>query len=203
MSIDCKDSPTTKAADGRRRCPWPGDDPLYIRYHDREWGVALHDDRRLFEFLLLEGFQAGLSWITVLRKRAAFRAAMDAFAPEKIACYGESEILALMKNANLIRNRRKLEAAVQNARAFLEVRERFGTFDAYIWRFVDGRPVVNHWCRSDQVPSRSAASQAMSRDLRARGFAFVGPTICYAYMQAVGMINDHLVDCFRHREIAS
>jgi len=201
--MDCKDSPVTKAPDGRRRCPWPGDDPLYIRYHDREWGVALHDDRRLFEFLLLEGFQAGLSWITVLRKRAAFRAAMDAFDPEKIARYDEPKILALMKNADLIRNRRKLQAAVQNARAFLALLEDFGTFDAYIWRFVDGRPVVNHWRRPEQVPARSALSRAMSRDLRQRGFAFVGPTICYAYMQAVGMVNDHLVDCFRHREIAS
>ncbi len=185
------------------RCPWPGNDPLYIRYHDREWAVPLHDDRGLFEFLVLETFQAGLSWITVLRKRPAFRAAMDAFDPEKIARYDESAIVRLMKNPGLIRNRRKLEAAVQNARALLAVRERFDTFDAYIWRFVGGRPVVNHWCRPEQVPAQTDASRDMSRDLKRRGFTFVGPTICYAYMQAVGMVNDHLVDCFRHREVIS
>ncbi len=185
------------------RCPWPGNDPLYIRYHDREWAVPLHDDRGLFEFLVLETFQAGLSWITVLRKRPAFRAAMDAFDPEKIARYDESAIVRFMKNPGLIRNRRKLEAAVQNARALLAVRERFDTFDAYIWRFVGGRPVVNHWCRPEQVPAQTDASRDMSRDLKRRGFTFVGPTICYAYMQAVGMVNDHLVDCFRHREVIS
>ncbi len=201
MSKHCKDSRPTKA--GSVRCPWPGNDPLYIRYHDREWGVPLHDDRKLFEFMVLETFQAGLSWLTVLRKRDAFRAAMDAFDPEKIARYDESKIRGLMRNAHLIRNRRKLEAAVKNARTFLALRARFGTFDAYIWRFVDGRPVVNHWRRPEQVPSQTAASRNMSRDLKLHGFTFVGPTICYAYMQAVGMVNDHIVDCFRHREIAS
>ncbi len=202
MSTDCKDCRETNRVPNRVRCPWPGDDPLYIHYHDCEWGVPQHDDRQLFAFLLLEGFQAGLSWLTVLRKRAALRAAMDGFDADRIARYGERKILRLMKNANLIRNRRKLDAAVQNARAFLEVRAAFGSFDDYIWRFVDGRPVTNTWRRMDQVPSQTETSRAMSRDLRDRGFAFVGPTICYAYMQAVGMVNDHLVGCFRHKEVA-
>ena len=202
MSTDCKACRETNRAPKRVRCPWPGEDLLYIQYHACEWGVPRHDDRELFAFLLLEGFQAGLSWLTVLRKRAALHAAMDGFDPEKIARYGERKILSLMKNADLIRNRRKLDGAVRNARAFLKVRAALGSFDDYIWRFVDGRPVTNAWRRMDQVPSQTETSRAMSRDLRDRGFAFVGPTICYAYMQAVGMVNDHLVECFRHKEIA-
>jgi DNA-3-methyladenine glycosylase I len=203
MSIDCKDQRATNPVAKRTRCPWPGKDPLYIQYHDREWGVPRHDDRKLFEFLLLEGFQAGLSWLTVLRKRTAFHAAMDGFDPHKIARYDERKILSLMKNPDLIRNRRKMDAAVRNARAFLAVCTTFGSFDAYIWRFVNGRAVTNTWRRMDQVPSQTETSRIMSRDLKAYGFTFVGPTICYAYMQAVGMVNDHLVDCFRHKEIQS
>lgn len=185
-----------------QRCPWPGNDPLYIRYHDTEWGSPLHDDRLLFEFIILEGVQAGLSWITVLKKRENYRRLFDGFDPREIARYDRSRIDALMADAGIIRNRMKIEAAVKNARAFLSVLERFDSFDAYIWRFVEGRPVTNHWRTMDQVPARTATSTAMSKDLKQNGFGFVGPTICYAFMQAVGMVNDHLVDCFRHRELS-
>lgn len=183
------------------RCPWPGDDPLYIRYHDEEWGVALHDDRRLFEALILDGAQAGLSWLTILKKRDRYRRAFDGFDAERIAAYGPDKIDALMADAGIVRNRRKIEAAVANARACLKVQEAFGTLDAYIWRFVGGRTVQNAWGKMAEVPTETAASRAMSRDLKQRGFAFVGPVICYALMQAAGMVNDHLVSCFRHAEL--
>jgi DNA-3-methyladenine glycosylase I len=180
------------------RCPWPGDDPLYIRYHDEEWGVPLHEDRRLCEALVLDGAQAGLSWLAILRKRDNYRRAFDGFDPERVARYGPQQIAALMADAGIVRNRRKIEAAVANARACLAVQAAFGSLDAYLWGFVDGRTVQNAWRTMDEVPSESDASRAMSRDLKKRGFAFVGPTICYALMQAVGMVNDHLVSCFRH-----
>lgn len=182
------------------RCPWPSDE-LYISYHDKEWGVPVHDDRLLFEFLILEGAQAGLSWHTVLKKRENYRAAFDNFQAEKIARYGDKKIAALLDNAGIIRNRLKIHAAIQNARAFLTVQEEFGSFDAYLWRFVDGKPIINHRRSMKQVPARTKISDAMSKDLLKRGFKFVGSTICYANMQAVGMVNDHLVTCFRHREL--
>ena len=182
------------------RCPWATDE-LYIRYHDTEWGAPLHDDRRLFEFLILEGVQAGLSWHTVLNKRENYRAAFDQFDPERIARYGDARIAKLLNNAGIIRNRLKIRSAVQNAKAFLKVQEEFGSFDAYIWRFVDGRPKINFWKSLKQIPARTAVSDALSQDLRQRGFNFVGSTICYAHMQATGMINDHLVACFRHKQL--
>ena len=185
----------------KKRCPWAGADPLYVAYHDREWGVPLHDDGRLFEMLILEGAQAGLSWITVLRKREAFRKAFDTFDPEKVARYGPGRIEELLSNPGIIRNRLKIHSAVQNARAFLQVREEFGSFDRYLWPFVGGHPLQNRWTRGQEVPARTPESDALSRDLKKRGFKFVGSTICYAFMQAVGMVNDHLIDCFRHAEI--
>ncbi|MDD2605040.1 MAG: DNA-3-methyladenine glycosylase I [Desulfobacteraceae bacterium] len=183
------------------RCPWPGDDPLYVRYHDEEWGVPLHDDHRLFEALILDGAQAGLSWLTILKKRDNYRRAFEDFDPARVARYGEEKIGALMADAGIVRNRRKIDAAVTNARACLEVQAAFGSLDAYLWRFVEGKTVHNAWRTMDQVPAETAVSRTMSRDLKQRGFAFVGPTICYALMQAVGMVNDHLVSCFRHAEI--
>lgn len=203
MSTNCKERRETNPITGRIRCPWAGNNPLYIHYHDCEWGVPLHDDLKLFELLILEGFQAGLSWLTVLKKRAAYHTAMDGFDPEKVALYDEKKILSLMQNAELIRNRLKLNAAVQNARAFLEICASCGTFDVYLWKFVGGRPITNTWYRLDQVPNQTETSLTLSRDLKRRGFKFVGPTICYAYMQAVGMVNDHIVDCFRYKEIDS
>ena len=184
------------------RCPWAGSDPLYIRYHDTEWGVPVHEDRKLFEFLILEGAQAGLSWLTILKKRENYRKAYDRFDPEKLARYGEKKIARLMADPGIVRNRQKIEAAVKNAKAFLAVQESFGSFDRYMWRFADGRPIQNRWKRDEDVPARTAESEALSRDLKQRGFSFVGPTICYAHMQAVGMVNDHLVGCYRHREVA-
>ena len=184
------------------RCEWCGTDPLYVAYHDQEWGVPVHDDRKLFEFLVLEGAQAGLSWLTVLRKREAYRKAFDHFDPEKVAAYDEAKIQELLANSGLIRNRLKIESAVRNARAFLRVQEEFGTFDAYVWRFVDGQPIQNAWKSLRELPAQTPESEALSRDLRQRGFTFVGPTICYAHMQATGMVNDHLVSCFRHQEVA-
>jgi DNA-3-methyladenine glycosylase I len=186
----------------KRRCGWCGDDPLYVAYHDTEWGVPLHDERRLFEMLILEGAQAGLSWLTVLRKREAYRAAFDGFDPERVAAYDGRKVRALLRNPGIIRNRQKVEAAVANARAFLKVQEEFGSFDAYVWRFVKGKPKRNAWRRLAQVPAVTPEAEALSRDLRSRGFKFVGPTICYAHMQATGMVNDHLVDCFRYRQVA-
>ena len=180
------------------RCPWAGSDPLYTHYHDCEWGVPLHDDRRLFEMLVLEGAQAGLSWITVLRKRDHYREAFEGFDPARVARYSKARVDRLLRNPGIIRNRLKVESAVTNARAFLAVQEECGSFDAYIWRVVDGQPLVNAWTSMRQVPARTPESDAMSRDLRQRGFRFVGPTICYAHMQATGMVNDHLVSCFRY-----
>lgn len=172
-----------------------------IEYHDREWGVPVHDDRLLFEFLVLEGAQAGLSWSTILNKREHYRKAFDGFDPSKVARYGEARIEKLLRNEGIVRNRLKVAAAVANAKAFLAVQKEFGSFDAYIWRFVDGRPVRNVWRDIAEVPARSAISDAMSKDLVSRGFRFVGSTICYAHMQATGMVNDHLTSCFRYAEI--
>lgn len=184
-----------------KRCPWCGDDPLYVAYHDREWGVPLHDERRLFEALILDGAQAGLSWITILRKRENYRRAFEGFDPARVARYGEAQITRLMADPGIVRNRLKIRSAVSNARAFLEVQESCGSFDAYLWRFVDGRPRRNAWRTMGDVPATSPASDALSRDLAQRGFKFAGSTICYAMMQAVGMVNDHLTSCFRHREL--
>jgi DNA-3-methyladenine glycosylase I len=186
----------------RTRCPWAGTDPVYIGYHDAEWGVPVHDDRRLFEFLVLESAQAGLSWLTILKKRENYRRAFDGFDPEKVARFGKKRIARLLADPGIVRNRRKIEAAVANARAFLDIREAFGSFDRYMWRFTGGGTIQNRWRKMAEVPAHTAESEAMSRDLKTRGFVFVGPTICYAHMQAVGMVNDHLVDCFRHREVA-
>jgi DNA-3-methyladenine glycosylase I len=183
------------------RCGWAGTDPAYVGYHDTEWGVPVHDDQRLFEFIVLEGAQAGLSWITILRKRDAYRAAFDRFDPEKVARYDARRIEKLLKNEGIVRNRLKIESAVKNARAFLEVQEEFGSFDAYQWGFVDGKPVVNRYESMKQVPARTPLSDKISKDMKRRGFSFVGSTIIYAHMQAVGMVNDHVVDCFRHRQV--
>jgi DNA-3-methyladenine glycosylase I len=185
----------------RNRCPWAGNDPLYIRYHDEEWGVPVHDDRKLFEFLILEGAQAGLSWITILRKRENYRLALEDFDPVKLVAYGERQINGLLNNPGIIRNRRKVEAVVRNAGAFLAIVERYGSFDRFIWEFVDGVPKLNHWRSMSEVPVDSPESQKMSKSLAKQGFKFVGPTICYSLMQAVGMVNDHLADCFRHSEM--
>ena len=184
------------------RCDWAGTDPLYIEYHDQEWGVPLHDERRLFEMLILEGAQAGLSWITILRKRAAYRVAFDRFDPRRVAQYDERKVGELLGNAGIVRNRLKIAAAVDNAKAFLAVQKEFGLFDRYIWTFVGGRPRQNRLRSLNEIQATTAESDAMSRDLRKRGFRFVGSTICYSFMQAVGMVNDHVVGCFRHREIA-
>jgi DNA-3-methyladenine glycosylase I len=186
----------------KTRCAWAGDDPLYVHYHDTEWGVPLHDDRRLFEFLVLEAAQAGLSWITILRKRENYRMAFDDFDPRRVARYGDQTIGDLLANPGIVRNRRKIESAVRNAGAFLDVQAEFGSFDAYLWRFVDGKPKINRWRSLSKVPAETSESRSLGKDLLRRGFSFVGPTICYAFMQAVGMVNDHLVSCFRHEEIA-
>jgi len=178
-----------------------GEDPRYIAYHDEEWGVPLHDDRRLFEFLVLEGAQAGLSWLTILRKRDAYRAAFADFDPEAVARFDQSAVERLLTDSGLVRNRRKLESAIANARAFLAAQKEFGSFDAYIWSFVGGRPIQNAWTHTREVPAQTEESRLLSADLKRRGFSFVGPTICYAHMQATGMVNDHTVDCFRWSEL--
>lgn len=183
------------------RCGWARTD-LSISYHDTEWGVPVHDDRVLFEFLILEGAQAGLSWETILRKRPAYRIAFDNFEIQTVAKYGERKIAQLLANAGIVRNRLKVAAAIANARAALEVQKEYGSLDAYLWSFVGGRPRANRWHALSEVPARTAEAEAMSRDLLKRGFRFVGPTICYAFMQAVGMVNDHLVHCFRHAELS-
>ncbi len=181
------------------RCGWVNlNEPLYVAYHDEEWGVPRHNDRELFEMLILEGAQAGLSWITILKKRDNYRAAFDNFEPEIVARYDEAKIAELMANSGIVRNKLKINAAVQNARAFLKVREEFGTFDRYIWGFVGGSSKVNAWKTLAEIPAQTTESQAMSRDLLKRGFKFVGPTVCYAFMQACGMVNDHTTDCFRY-----
>ena len=185
----------------RLRCAWCGDAPLYRTYHDTEWGVPLHDDRSLFEFLILEGAQAGLSWITVLRKRENYRAAFDGFDAAHIARYSEGKIESLLQDPGIIRNRLKVQAAVTNAQRFLEIQEEFGSFDAFIWRFVDGVPKQNKWRNTGEIPASTPESDAMSKELKRRGFKFVGSTICYAHMQATGMVNDHTTVCFRHKEL--
>jgi DNA-3-methyladenine glycosylase I len=183
------------------RCGWAGSDPLYLAYHDTEWGVPVHDDRLLFEFLTLEGAQAGLSWLTILRKRENYHRLFDGFDPARVAGYDEARRAALLADAGIVRNRAKIAAAIGNARACLAVQREFGSLDAFLWRFVDGRPRVNRWERLADVPAQSAESVVMSKELARRGFRFVGPTICYAFMQAVGMVNDHTTDCFRHAEL--
>jgi DNA-3-methyladenine glycosylase I len=184
------------------RCGWVHDDRLEVAYHDQEWGVPLQDDRKHFEFIILDGFQAGLSWITILRKRDNFRAAFDLFNPEIVARYNEEKHQELLQNKAIIRNRLKIQAATTNARAFLKVQEKFGSFNTYIWQFVDGKTIQNAWPTLADVPAQTPISEAMSKDLKRRGFKFVGSTICYAYMQAAGMVNDHVVGCFRHEELA-
>jgi DNA-3-methyladenine glycosylase I len=186
-----------------QRCGWCGDDPLYVAYHDIEWGVPVHDDRRLFEFLILEGAQAGLSWITILRKREAYRRAFAGFDAAKVARFGPRDIERLLADAGIVRNRLKIAAAINNAQRFLVVQEAFGSFDAYIWRFVDGRPLQNRRQSMKDIPATTRESDALSKDLKARGFKFVGSTICYAHMQATGMVNDHVADCFRHGEVGN
>jgi DNA-3-methyladenine glycosylase I len=186
-----------------RRCGWVSDDPLYLSYHDEEWGVPVHDDRRLFEMLVLEGAQAGLSWITVLRRREGYRRAFAGFEAERVAAFGPADVERLMADPGIVRNRAKVEAAIANARAVLRVREELGSLDRLIWGFVDGRPLQNHRASLREVPAETAVSKAMSKELRRRGFGFVGPTICYAFMQAVGLVNDHTVDCFRHGPVAA
>ncbi len=186
----------------KKRCSWVGvDNPQMIEYHDREWGVPVHDDRKHFEFLVLEGAQAGLSWTIVLKKREGYRRAFDGFDPKKVARFSARRIEKLLLDSGIIRNRMKIEAAVRNARAFLKIQEEFGSFDSYSWRFVDGRPKLNRWKIMRQIPATSPESDAFSKDLKHRGFSFVGSTVVYAHMQAVGMVNDHLVDCFRYREL--
>ncbi|HHS14278.1 MAG TPA: DNA-3-methyladenine glycosylase I [bacterium] len=185
----------------RTRCDWALTDPVCISYHDREWGVPVHDDRVHFEFIVLDGFQAGLSWATILRKRERFRAVFDGLDPVQVAGYGEEKIQLLMQDAGIIRNRLKIEAAVRNARAFLNIQESFGSFDAYIWRFVGGTTRINAWRKTEDIPVKTPEAETMSRDLKQRGFSFAGPTICYATMQAAGLVNDHLMRCFRYEEI--
>jgi DNA-3-methyladenine glycosylase I len=192
--------PSVKCCLVMPRCPWATTEPN-ITYHDKEWGVPVHDDRMLFEFLILEGAQAGLSWTTILKKRENYRKALDGFRPEKIARYGACDVQRLLGNDGIVRNRLKIAAAIENAKKFLAVRDEFGSFDAYLWQFVGGKPIQNRWRTLAQVPARTAQSDAMSRDLLRRGFKFVGSTICYAFMQATGMVNDHLVTCPRHAEL--
>ena len=183
------------------RCPWPAGKPLDEKYHDEEWGVPIHDDRKLFEFIVLDAFQAGLSWSTILNKRENFRNAFDNFEAEKIACYDEKKIQQLLQDAGIIRNRLKIRATVTNAQAFLDIQKEFGSFDAFIWQFTGGQPRVNKWKNLAEIPVSTVESDAMSKAMKKRGFKFVGTTICYAFMQAAGMVNDHLVDCFRYEEV--
>lgn len=185
------------------RCEWVGDDPLYVRYHDEEWGVPVRDDTALFERITLEGAQAGLSWITILRKRENYRAAFDGFDPQIVAAYDEAKIAALLDNPGIIRNKLKVRSTVNNAARFLDVQAEFGRFSDYLWSFVDGKPIQNTWQTLGYVPAETEISQRMSKDLKKRGFKFVGPTICYAMMQACGLVNDHTVDCFRHAAVAA
>ncbi len=184
-----------------KRCPWCDGDPLYEQYHDLEWGVPVYDDHKLFEFLTLETFQAGLSWITILRKRENFRAAFDGFDFEKIASYRDQKIKALIENKGIIRNQQKIRATINNARQYMVVRETFGSFSQYIWGFVEGNPLQNRFKNLEEIPSKTPLSIAISKDLKRKGFQFVGPTVVYAHMQATGMVNDHLTDCYRHKEL--
>ncbi len=184
------------------RCSWCGDDPLYVAYHDREWGVPVADDRTLFEFLILEGAQAGLSWSTILKKREGYRRAFDGFEPEKVARYSARDVESLLSDPGIVRNRLKVESAITNARAFLKVQGEWGSFARYIWNFVDGCPIQNAWRTLADLPATTPSAEEISKDLKRRGFRFVGPTIVYAHMQATGMVNDHVVGCFRHSEVA-
>ncbi len=183
------------------RCAWGESDPLYIPYHDQEWGLPEHDDRKLFEMLILEGAQAGLSWITILKKRAAYLEAFDNFDAQKIALYGEDKMAELLNNAGIIRNKLKIRSAISNAQIFLDIQKDFGSFESYIWAFVGSQPIINQWQSLSEIPAVTSESQAMSKDLKKRGFRFVGPTICYAFMQATGMVNDHIIICFRYKEV--
>lgn len=185
----------------KTRCAWCGNDPLYMAYHDYEWGVPVHDDRLLFEHLVLDGAQAGLSWLTILKKRENYRKAFDAFDFESVARYGQKDVVRLLNDAGIVRNRLKIESAIVNARGVLEIREEYGSLDAFLWRYVGGAPVQNAWKDLSEVPATSQASDSMSKDLKKRGFKFVGSTICYAFMQASGMVNDHVTDCFRYKTI--
>jgi len=185
----------------KTRCTWCGDDPLYVSYHDEEWGVPVHDDRRLFEFLVLEGAQAGLSWLTILKKRENYRKAFENFEIARVARYGHQDIDRLLLDPGIVRNRLKIESAIKNARGVLTIQEEYGTFDAYLWGYVNNSPIQNSWTSMADLPSKSAESDQMSKDLKKRGFNFVGSTICYSLMQAVGMVNDHLMDCYRYLEI--
>jgi len=184
------------------RCPWAETDDLYRKYHDEEWGLPVHDDRTHFEFLVLEAAQAGLSWLTILRKRENYRRAYHRFDPVRVSKFGDPEVRRLLEDPGIVRNRKKIEASIHNARRFIEVQREFGSFDAYLWRYVAGRPLVNRWENVSEIPSKSALSEELSKDLLRRGFRFVGPTILYAYLQAVGVVNDHLVACFRHPEFS-
>jgi DNA-3-methyladenine glycosylase I len=186
----------------KTRCAWCGDDPLYVSYHDNEWGMPIHEDRLLFEFLVLEGAQAGLSWLTILKKRDNYRKAFDNFEIERVAQYGQPDIDRLLLDPGIVRNRLKIASAIQNARGVLAIQAEYGSFDAYLWRYVNGRPIQNRWTCMAELPATSAASDQMSKDLKKRGFNFVGSTICYSLMQAVGMVNDHFVNCYRYTEIA-
>ncbi|MDR3231460.1 MAG: DNA-3-methyladenine glycosylase I [Synergistaceae bacterium] len=186
----------------RRRCGWCGTEELYVRYHDEEWGVPVRDDRKLFEFIVLEGAQAGLSWLTILRRRENYRAAFALFDPVKVASLGPGDVERLMQNAGIIRNKAKIESAIKNARAFLNVAEEFGTFAAYLWNYVEGKPIVNHWSDLSQVPAVTPLAEKISKDMKRRGFSFFGPVICYAHMQATGMVNDHLTGCFRYADLS-
>lgn len=185
------------------RCEWCLGEKIYQQYHDKEWGVPLHSDRKLFEFLILEGAQAGLSWITVLKKRKTYREEFDNFDFNKVALYKEAKIKSLLKNSGIIRNKLKIRATVKNAKAFLEIRKEFGTFNKYIWQFTDGKTIQNSWKSLKEIPAETDISRMMSKDLKKRGFTFVGPTICYAFMQAIGMVNDHVVDCYRYQELST
>ena len=184
-----------------KRCQWPGQDPLYLAYHDAEWGVPLHEDNRLFEMLVLESMQSGLSWITILRKRKAFRVAFHEFDPRRVVTFGPKEIEKLLLNPGVIRNRAKLEAAVANARATLRVQEKFGSLDSFLWRIVEGKPIVNRWLSYREAPAKTSVSEKLAKECKKEGFQFVGPTVAYAFMQAVGMVNDHEVACFRYKEV--
>jgi len=185
----------------KKRCSWCGDSPIYVDYHDNEWGRPLHGDRKLFEFLILEGAQAGLSWITVLKKREAYRLAFDGFDPNIVACYGDAKVEELMQNEGIVRNRLKINASITNAKLFLEVQAKYGSFDKFIWSYVDNTPIVGHFADIDEIPATTPLSDKISKDLKKMGFKFVGSTIIYAFMQATGMVNDHFTDCFIYKEL--
>ncbi|MBI3570744.1 MAG: DNA-3-methyladenine glycosylase I [Gammaproteobacteria bacterium] len=203
MTRNKKNTPGTRNGRNKPRCGWCGSDPLYVRYHDTEWGVPVHDDREHFEFLILEGAQAGLSWITILRKRENYRKAFANFNTARVARFGARDVQRLLQNAGIVRNRLKITSAITNARAFLAVQKEFGSFDRYVWRFVGGQPRVNRRRSLKNLPAHTRESDALSKDLKSRGFRFVGSTIVYAHMQAVGMVNDHLASCFRHHALAN